>query len=475
MAIDFSKAFDTVPHAQLISHIATTPLHANITRWLICYIRGRSARCSYNSCISSPRPVHAGVPQGSVISPVLFNSYVSDFPQSAPLITSYADDFTAAAGAVRIADASAVLSSHSSDVAAWARRKGLSVSIPKSHTTLFTSDTHQSQTDPHVSWEGSNLPLCRTPKILGVTFDPHFTFSPHIAAICQRARPRLNILKSLAGTSWGQQKETLLVTFKALIKSLITYAAPVWFPNASPSAISKLQTIQNSALRIATGSLQMASASHLHSEAEVLPVAEHLSLLCSQYLASALRPHHPSYPIVTQTSGPRPMKHTLQTRFLPSVSHLLEEGSLPPDSYSTALGTLHSSAVSSYLASAAPNKVLLTPAPSVSSSELSLPRAARSALSQLRSGYSSRLNSYLARIGAAHSPLCPECGVMDHTTHHLFSCPSHPTSLTPLDLWSNPGPTAAFLSSLPSFSDILGVDPPLPPPPPEPPPLRGRR
>jgi hypothetical protein len=64
----------------------------------------------------------------------------------------------------------------------------------------------------------------------------------------------------------------------------------------SPSSISKLQTIQNSALRIATGSLQMASASHQHSEAEVLP---HLSLLCSQYLASALRPHHPSHPIVT--------------------------------------------------------------------------------------------------------------------------------------------------------------------------------
>ncbi|KAA0199397.1 hypothetical protein HAZT_HAZT007698 [Hyalella azteca] len=198
----------------------------------------KSARCSYNSCISSPCPVLAGVPQGSVI----FNSYFLDFPQSAPLITSYADDFTAAVGAVQIANASAVLSSHSLHVAAWACRKGLSVSIPKSHTTLFTSGTHQLQKDPHVSWEGSDLPLCRTLKILGVTFNPHFTFLPCIAAICQRACPCLNILKSLAGTSWEQQKETLLVTFKALIKSLITYAAPVWFPNASPLAISKLQT-----------------------------------------------------------------------------------------------------------------------------------------------------------------------------------------------------------------------------------------
>ncbi len=65
--------------------------------------------------------------------------------------------------------------------------------------------------------------------ILGVTFIPHFDFSPHMAAICQRVRLRLNILKSLAGTSWGKQKKTLLGTFKAFNKSLITYAAPVWF------------------------------------------------------------------------------------------------------------------------------------------------------------------------------------------------------------------------------------------------------
>jgi hypothetical protein len=143
----------------------------------------------------------------------------------------------------------------------------------------------------------------------------------------------------------------------------------------------------------------MASASHLHSEAEVLPVAEYLSLPCSQFLCQCHSTTPFQLPIVIQTSGPRPMKHTLQSRVLPSVSHLLEEGSLPPDTYSAVLSILHSSAVSSYLASAAPNKVLLTPAPTVSSSKLSLPRAARSALSQLRSGYSSRLNSYLACIG----------------------------------------------------------------------------
>ncbi|KAF2359541.1 hypothetical protein FHG87_009713, partial [Trinorchestia longiramus] len=97
-----------------------------------------------------------------------------------------------------------------------------------------------------------------------ITFDLHFTFTRHINTIYDRAGHRLSILKALAGSSWGQQKETIILTYKALINSIVTYTAPIWFPNASPSSIAKLQTIQNTALRIASGSHKMASTSHLH-------------------------------------------------------------------------------------------------------------------------------------------------------------------------------------------------------------------
>ena len=60
--------------------------------------------------------------------------------------------------------------------------------------------------------------------------------------IVKKAKPRLNVLKQFTGTDWGQQKETILVTFKYLIGSLFTYAAPVRFPNISHSSIAKLQT-----------------------------------------------------------------------------------------------------------------------------------------------------------------------------------------------------------------------------------------
>ena len=334
----------------------------------------------------------------------------------------------------------------------WARERGLTISLPKSSVTLFTSHTHESHTHPAVSLDNDTLPLNRKPCILGVTFDPHFTFSPHISSIITRATPRLNILRALAGTTWGASKETLLITFKSLIQSLFTYAAPVWFPNASPSSIAKLQTLQNSALRTATGCVKMTSIPHLHEESLILPVHDHLSLLSAQFLARTLVPSHPSHLITTASSGPRNMKHTLQSRFHSSVSPFLVNNSLPPDSYRTTIQSLHTSAVASTLAARPPNRVLSSVPPPIAEEELSLPRPYRSTLSQLRSGFCPALNSYQAVIDRDRSNLCPSCRTSPHTTSHLFTCESHPTDLGVRDLWDRPCLTMEFISSLPMFS-----------------------
>ena len=93
----------------------------------------------------------------------------------------------------------------------------------------------------------------------------HFTFLPHICEVAKSYTERLKVIKALAGTSWGQDTKTLLVTYKALIRSKMDFAAPIWAPNVKPSPLSRLQSIQNAGLRLATGTLKMASVDHLHS------------------------------------------------------------------------------------------------------------------------------------------------------------------------------------------------------------------
>ena len=104
----------------------------------------------------------------------------------------------------------------------------------------------------------------------------------------------------------------MVATFKALRDSFFSYAVAFSFPNTFVSNISKLQNIQNATLRIATGWQMMASIDHMHTDAVVLTVGEHLDTLCAQRL-------HPSFPTVTAESSPRNMKQTLQRRYQAQV------------------------------------------------------------------------------------------------------------------------------------------------------------
>ena len=109
--------------------------------------------------------------------------------------------------------------------------------------------------------------------------DTFFSFNTHCVQVANRVSKINNGMKALAGTNWGQQKETLLLTYKALGRSIANYAAPVWSTNASDTSLGKIQRTQNEALRIISGSHKMSSIDHIHSETKMLLVEDHLNLL----------------------------------------------------------------------------------------------------------------------------------------------------------------------------------------------------
>ena len=120
----------------------------------------------------------------------------------------------------------------------------------------------------------------------------------------------------------------------------------------------------------------------------------------------------------------------------------------PKQSLKTNMRHIHTSIVYRHLATRGNNKILRTPPPHISSSEERIPRLTRRTLAQLRPNKSPYLKSYLHKVDAkTHpSPLCPRCNIHTHDTHHLFNCTHIRTTLSPLDLWTDPAEVTALLA-----------------------------
>jgi hypothetical protein len=445
VALDLTKAFDCVDHFELLSKINNSSLPGTLKRWTSCYLRGRQACTIFRQNKSRARIVHCGVPQGSVISPALFNSYVADMPEPTEDVTivSYADDLSVFTTGANIQQLEDRLNAYLPSVEAFFSQRKLDISAAKSTVTLFSPDPRQSLIHPDVRIDGTRLPLERNPKILGVTFDTMFTFSDHCKNIGARATQRNNILRALSGTSWGQDKESILMTYKAITRSLMNYAAPVWAPVASSSSFSALQRSQNSALRIATGCVRMSSVDHLHQETLCLPIKAHSDMLCAQYLASCQDPDHPCHQLTVNPRAPRCMKKTMNA-FSSEVNRARRD--LDDDSSTKSISKkIHTNFVARHLERLAVNPVLGRRPPPIHQEERTLPRSARTSLAQLRSGYSPRLHSYQHRLDPRVPNSCPDCHVSPHDTPHLFHCTAKPINAVIQDLWAKPAHAAREL------------------------------
>ena len=178
------------------------------------------------------------------------------------------------------------------------------------------------------------------------------------------------------------------MTYKALERSIANYAAPVWSINARETNIGKIQRAQNEALRIITGSHNMSSIDHIHSETKMLQVEDHLNLLSVQYLVQCLDTENVCHHITKMDLPPREMKETIFTRHYQTVLPLLA------NNRKDTLQALHTSFVNTAIGNMKDNRVLNSRPPSINDEESLLQRRQRTTLSQLRSGHCKLLNSY---------------------------------------------------------------------------------
>ena len=235
------------------------------------------------------------------------------------------------------------------------------------------------------------------------------------------------------------------------------YASSIWSHLASLTSIKKLQVMQNAAMRIATRYTQDTNLHHLHDETLTLPIREHLQIHISQYQQNTHYPSHPLHKHTTYFNTLR-LKHPVFSTTAATQHTFPHTPTSHYNRHKTNKRHMHTYIVSRHLATRGNNKILRTPPPHIISSEEILPRITRRTLAQPRTTKSPFLKSYLHKVDAkTHpSPLCPFCNIHTHATHHLFNCTHIRTTLSPLDLWTDP---AEVMERLARWRDKLAGGP----------------
>ena len=219
--------------------------------------------------------VRQGVPQESVLGPVLFSLFIDDLPASLPSSVScslYADDLAIWSFSPSVPTAVEATQGALFRLERWSEYWCLSLNPRKCEASFFSVDPHQASLQPNLLLLGSRLRFNSTPTFLGVTFDRTLSFSKHVSLLKAKFFPRLKALCCISASSWGPSKDSLSLLYKSFLRSLLTYASPGWFPFLSATNITKLKRLHRVATRAITGCLSSSPIPLLLSEASLPPL-----------------------------------------------------------------------------------------------------------------------------------------------------------------------------------------------------------
>ncbi|EPY28224.1 hypothetical protein STCU_05239 [Strigomonas culicis] len=287
--IDYACAFDSVDHGCIIRTLEQYHVDPYLTRWVVNFLSNRTARVKVSNHYSSYRKFTCGVPQGSVLGPILFIITMNTLSVELRKIPGlehafFADDLTIMARGTDNAEIQRTLQAALDCISKWTTEHFMELSASKTKYTLFG----QIKTDLLKLYVGEKaLGEERYPKILGIELQPVKGMQKNIARVVQSARKQLLRLSAVSSSTWGPKAEIMRPFYLALVESILLYAIPAWWKRTPPSQRKQLAQVQRKGASIISGVPSNASTEDLLREAYLQPLEITAAIRSIEYYLKA--------------------------------------------------------------------------------------------------------------------------------------------------------------------------------------------
>lgn len=240
--LDLSKAFDKVSHHLLITKLRSYGITGSLLQWFGSYLYGRYQRVVLEGECSDWLPVTSGVPQGSILCPLLFIIYINDMPEylsGVSKLALFADD-SKLYNTLTSTSSCDILQSDLNSLYSWSMDWDMTFNISKCLIMNMSRkrSPRYATLDYHLG--GDCLQVATVTKDLGVSISNDLSWADHIHQMCAKANRTLGLIKRVCGKSIVEQ-ETRKILYITLVRSQLEYASNLW----SPYTTQKRALIEN--------------------------------------------------------------------------------------------------------------------------------------------------------------------------------------------------------------------------------------